>query len=902
MTGRHRRRPASGARGPVSGLDLATLPRRAAAHAGPLALVAVLVAIATALGSAAPRAVTRVADDAVASAVERAGTRADVVVTAATGYEDTASATNPDAAADATTAASQLEAGLRARLGDVLAPPVAVTASVPLALSGPSTPGAAATGSTTVRLAWAHGAGDVRWTAGTAPQDEDDAVQVGLSEAVAEAVDAGPGSTLLVSDADGRTVTLAVSGVFRAPEPDDPRWTDLGDLLSPRTAVVGPATSTAVAALLSDASLPGALAALDPRTVVRTVRFAPLPARIGTTEARLALRELPAVQAAPAVLGYAAARASVHTDLDGTLAAALAAVDDARDATAGLVIGAATVTALLLALTAGLLARRRTDDLAARRTRGATLPALTVEHTVEAVVVAAAGGVAGVLLAHVVVPGPVVLAQVLPVAAVAAVALPVAVLHRARSAADPVPRREDDVGRAHGGRGGGGRGRGADAGGGGPRDGRGARRAAAELALVALAAGALVALRGREPGGAPDPLASAAPVTTAVGGALVVARLLPLALRRLAPVVRRARGAVPVLALARARSDGPGALPLLALATAAALVVVAASGAQQVGRDQQAAALGAVGADVLVHGAPDAGLAASADAWSRAAGVTAVVAGRVADDVPAVTEAGRTRVRLVAADPAALRHLAALIGDPSTGAGAAPEATGAGAVEVTWDGQGRTVHPLAGVGAPGWDAVAGAAGDRPVLVVDIAELGGAEQAAPDTVWLAGPGAAAAVRAQPADGEAEVVQRSAVLAGLASEVLPRALVVAGRLTAVLLLVLVGLAVLVSSARGGPGRRRALDTLRTVGLTDREAAAVAAGEVLPGVLVATLAGALVGAGVSAFVVGNGTGAAPEVAWAWAALPVTVGAAAALAVVAVEQVRGGTHRLGDVLRASG
>ncbi|VTR77449.1 FtsX-like permease family protein [Cellulomonas hominis] len=872
----------------MSGLDLVTLPHRAAAHAGPLALVAVLVAIATALGSAAPRGVARVADDAVASAVERAGSRADVVVTAATGYEDTASATNPDAASDAATAASQLEAGLHARLGDVLAPPVAVTASVPLALSGPSTSGATATGSTTVRLAWAHGAGDVRWTAGTAPQDQDDAVQVGLSEAVAEALDAGAGSTLLASDADGRTVTLAVSGVFRAPEPDDPRWTDLRDLLAPTTAVVGPATSTAVAALLSDASLPGALAALDPRTVVRTVRFAPVPARIGTAEARLALSELPAVQAAPVVLGYAAARASVHTDLDGTLAAALADVDDARDATAGLVIGTATVTALLLALTAGLLARRRTDDLAARRTRGATLPALTVEHTVEAVVVAVVGGVAGVLVARLLVPGPLVLTQALPVAAVAAVTLPVAVLHRVRSAADPVPRRSDD-----------------GSAGGGPRDGSGARRTAAELALVVLAAGALVALRGREPGGAPDPLASAAPVATAAVGALVVARLLPLALRRLAPAVRRARGAVPVLALARARSDGPGALPLLALATAAALVVVAASGAQRVGRDQQVAALESVGADVLVHGAPDAGLAASADAWSRAAGVTAVVAGSVADDVPAVTDAGRTRVRLVAADPAALRRLAAVTGGPATattdrGTGA-PGATGA-AVEVTWAGEDRTVHPLTGVPAPGWGAVAGPAGERAVLVVDVAELGGVEQAAPDTVWLAGPGAAAAVRAQPADGEVLVVQRSAVLAGLASEVLPRALVVAGRATAVLLLVLVGLAVLVSAARGGPGRRRALDTLRTVGLTDREAAAVAAGEVLPGVLVATLAGALVGAGVSALVAGRGTGAAPDVAWAWAALPVAVGTAAALVVVAVEQVRGGTHRLGDVLRASG
>jgi putative ABC transport system permease protein len=898
VTGRHRDAGPGRRRGPaspgtqrrtvgsLSGLDLVTLPRRAAAHAGPLVLVAVLVALATVVGSAVPRAVARVADDAVASAVERAGAAADVVISSATGYEDTATATNPEAASDAVTAATQLDAGLRARVGDVVAAPVVVTASVPLALAAPegasggaSEAGSATVaGSTTLRLAWTHGAGTVRWTGGTAPGPDDDAVQVGLSEAVATALGAAPGTLLSATDADGRTVALVVSGVFRADEPGDPRWTDLGDLLEARTARVGPATSTAAAALLSDASLPGALAALDPRTVVRSVRFAPLPAQVGTAQARRVLAELPAVQASPVVLGSAAARASVHTGLDGTLGAALAEVDHARDEAAGLVVGAAAVTALLLALTAGLLARRRTADLAARRTRGATLPALTVEHALEAAVVAATGAGAGLLVAHLLAPGPVVLGQAVPVAALAVVALPAAARHAVRSAADPPPRRE------HGGN---------------PARGQDGRRVAVELALVALAAGAVVAARGRQPGAGPDLLAAAAPAAAAAVGAVVLARLVPLGLGRLGPLVRRSRRAVPVLALARARSDGPGPLPLLALATAAALVVVAASGAQQVGRDQEAAATASVGADVLVHGDPDAALARAAEAWSRAPGVTATLPARVADDVPAVTDAGRTRVRLLAADPAALRRLTAATSPAATAPSTDGDTLPPGTVELTWAGESRTVHPLRDVPAPGWSAVSAEGDDRPLVVVDVAELGGAD-AAPDTVWLAGSGAAGAVRADPPADRTVVVERAAVLEDLRSEVLPRAVVLAALATAALLLGLVGLAVLVQAARGGPARRRALDTLRTVGLTDREAAAVAAGEILPGVLAATLVGAFVGVGVTVLLAGTST-AGPAIAWSWTVLPAAVGAVVALGVVAVEQARGGTHRLGDVLRAA-
>ncbi|WP_454048619.1 FtsX-like permease family protein [Cellulomonas sp. Marseille-Q8402] len=902
MSARHRSRPARRR----STADLGTLPRRSAAQAGPLVLVAVLVALVVALASAVPRAVARVADDAVHAAVERAGTDADVVVTTRSGFVLSESGHDPDPAAGVVAAADDVAAGLRTRLGDVLRPYAAATTTPPLELAVDTpTPG-----ETTVRLVWTHDGDQVEWTSGAEPggpsfdvatdrDPEPEPVQVGLSEEVARSLGAATGDVLQAAAADGSAVDLRVSGLFRPVDPEAAHWRDVDDLLRPRVATVGPATSTRVAALLSDASLATALVFLDPGGVQRTVRLAFDPGAVGVAEADRVLAELPAAQASPAQIGWGAAGAALHSSAAGVLRGALADLAAARAASAALVAGAVAVGALLLVLTSGLLARRRAAELATRRTRGASSPGTAVELGVEALVVVAAGTGAGLLLAGAVVPGPVPLGTVLVVGTAAVLALVVAALrtaHPRTGGADP----------------GGARPRG------GVRDVRG-RRLAAELTLLALAGAAAVTLgaapgtvpagRGRggaAPAASPDLLAAATPVLLAAAGAVLVARALPALLRRLGPAASRSRRAVPVLAVARARSDGLAALPLLTVATAAALVVVGASSAAAVRHGQDAAAWRAVGGDVRVQGDADARLTTSAADWAAAPGVTVAVAVRVAEDVPARTADGSVRLDVVAGDPDALAALAAATPpDTRAGAAAAAGAVPAGEVQLRWDGQDRTVHAIAGLAVPA--PATGRAEGRAVVAVDVEELGGADAVPPTTVWLVGPGAADAVRAAPPGGEADVVDRATVLAGLRADVLPRALVGAAVASVALLLALVVLAVLVTAATGGPARRRALDVLRTVGLTDREARWVAAGEVLPGALLATAAGAALGCAVALVVLGPlglagdaGAGTA-LVAWPAVALPVLAGALAGAAVLQVEHARRRTHRLGQVLRTS-
>jgi putative ABC transport system permease protein len=909
VTGRHRVR---GARR-RAGVDLSTLPRRAAAQPGPLVLVAVLVALVVALVAAVPRAVARVSDAAVQAAVARAGADTDLVLTTTTAFTETGQGYDGSAEL-AREAADAVASGLAQRLGPVLRPPVVSTTSTPLALPARSADPGAARGETSLRLVWTPADDAVEWTSGGEPAGTGTAstsapVQVGLAEDVAGALGASAGDPLHLTAGDGTPVEALVSGVFRPADPDAATWHDLPDVLEPRVSRVGPATVTTAAALLSDDSLAAAVAAVGPREVQRTVRVAFEPGRVGAAAAERVLAELPAVQASPGTVGWGAAGGALHSSAVGVLRAAVAELAAARAAATALVVGGAAVGALLLVLVAGLLARRRTGELATRRSRGATLPALAAELAAEAVVVVGVGVAAGLGLAAAVVPGRVPVAAVLVVAAVAVPALPAAALRVARGDADPAR------GRAHGG----------------VRD-AGARRMAAELALVALAAGAVVVLRsgGAGEGGparaaaggasattsattaAPDLLAAAAPALLAGVAAVLVARLLPAAVHRLAPLAERSRRGVPVLAVARARSDGLAPLPLLAVAAAAALVVVGASCVTAVRDGQEAAAWASVGGDARVAGEPDADLAAAAAEWSGAPGVTAAVAARVARDVPARTGAGSTRVDVVAGEPEALAALAgalAATGHASAAPGAVDPGTGVaagGEVVLRWDGEERTVHAL-GLAVP--RPSAGRDDARAVVAVDVTELGGEAAVPPTTVWLVGPGAEAAVRAGTPPGDAEVTARSAVLAALRADVLPRALVGAAAASVALLLAFVVLAVLVAAAAGGPARRRTLDTLRTVGLTDREAGGVAAGEVLPAALLASAAGAVAGWAVPPLVLvplglagtpGSGLPAAPgSVAWVAAALPVVAGLLAGAGVLRAEHARRRTRRLGEVLR---
>ncbi|WP_367326276.1 FtsX-like permease family protein [Streptomyces sp. HUAS ZL42] len=241
--------------------------------------------------------------------------------------------------------------------------------------------------------------------------------------------------------------------------------------------------------------------------------------------------------------------------------------------------GTGSVALVVLTMAGGLAADRRRAELALLRARGASLRGLGGRLLAETAVVAVPAGALGLAAALLALPSgrstpSIAAAAVVTAVACAALPLRAAAAHR--------------LVRAHGGR--------EDVAS--VRPSR--RRTVAELTLLTLAAGAVETLRRR--GASGDQLVASAPVLVGVIAALLLIRLYPLPLRRLARPAGRLRGAVAHLSLARAgRTSASAALPLLALLTA--LTTAAFGGSVLAGvhdtRDQ--AALLAVGADARIE-------------------------------------------------------------------------------------------------------------------------------------------------------------------------------------------------------------------------------------------------------------------------------------------------------------
>ncbi|MFE7805964.1 FtsX-like permease family protein [Streptomyces sp. NPDC057430] len=248
--------------------------------------------------------------------------------------------------------------------------------------------------------------------------------------------------------------------------------------------------------------------------------------------------------------------------------------------------GIGAVAAVVLAMTGGLFAARRTAELALLRSRGGSLAGIGGRLLGETAVLAVPAAGLGLLLAALALPGgrwgP-ALAASGAVALLATLALPLRalVLHRRPLAHGG---REDLIA---------------------ARPSRG--RTVAELTLLALAVGAVVALRRRGTEDSGDHLVSSAPVLVALIAALVLVRLYPLPLRWAARPARRLRGVVGHLSLARAgRSSATGALPLLALLVSLTTAAFGGSVLAGVADARDRAALLETGADARVTGDADA--------------------------------------------------------------------------------------------------------------------------------------------------------------------------------------------------------------------------------------------------------------------------------------------------------
>ncbi|MYR58193.1 ABC transporter permease, partial [Streptomyces sp. SID625] len=178
-------------------------------------------------------------------------------------------------------------------------------------------------------------------------------------------------------------------------------------------------------------------------------------------------------------------------------------------------------------------------------------------------------------------------------------------------------------------------------------------RTVAELTLLVIAVGAVIALRRRgvsgSSDGSGDQLVSLAPVLIGVIAALVLVRLYPLPLRLLMRPAARLRGAVGHLSLARAgRTSVSAVLPLLALLTALTTAAFGGSVLAGVADARDHAALIAVGADARVEGT---GVlpAALPDRVRHAPGVRAVTEAAVNYQAKAGT--GFTQVTLAGVVP-----------------------------------------------------------------------------------------------------------------------------------------------------------------------------------------------------------------------------------------------------------
>ncbi len=440
---------------------------------------------------------------------------------------------------------------------------------------------------------------------------------------------------------------------------------------------------------------------------------------------------------------------------------------------------------------------------------------------------------------------------------------------------------------------------------------------------------------------------AAAPVLVAVAGALLLWRAVPPLLGGVMRVARRSRRAGPLLAVARARSTG-SALPFVALVVVVTLTALcgALAGTARVG--QVAGSWDTVGADAVVQTSlPNPSLSAVAARLAGADGVDAVALGRVRAGTLLFGVPGVQEVRVLAVDPGAYSALlartpfgaapalavlahastaAAAQADPGALPALVPGALLGTRAKVQW---GSVTIDLDAVGQvpalPAGQPDGTAAG--PTVVVDRAALTAVVKAAvaarakqtdspsyvtepaagdPDTVWAVGPGVAAAARSAAAPSGALVLTRAQWLADRRSDPLAGGLLA---LVALVAAVCAGLAIVVvvlDAAASAPGRGRSLATVRVLGMRRRDAARVAAGELLPPTLVAALGGLLIGVLLAGAIVaplalrlvtGQSSDPGLVLPW-WATVPVLLLAATVLVVVAVES-SARREGLGQMLR---
>jgi putative ABC transport system permease protein len=409
-----------------------------------------------------------------------------------------------------------------------------------------------------------------------------------------------------------------------------------------------------------------------------------------------------------------------------------------------------------------------------------------------------------------------------------------------------------------------------------------------------------------------------------LAGALVLLRLLPpgtsLALR----LALRSRRPLAVFGAARAAVTSRRALAWLVLAVPAGLAAFALTLGATAERGLVDGAWQTVGADARLDVTRDPAVTTPdlVRRLSGAPGVEQIVAGQVTDGARLSTGPDILVARLVVVS--AVEYARLLAATPPHLA--LPELAGpaAGGVPALVRLHSTSVQPglrldLLRDRAPAMPLVA--VGPAPtvgdaedVVIVDSATIAAAGMTVvPNTVWVTGPGTGAALTARTGEllstGAARPVLREDVLrarqgAPLSAWLLRLAWVGAGTLLA---LALLGLAL--GATASAPERWQTLTRLRTLGLRARDIHWVAAGELLPPVLLAAIGGPLLGLLLARLSLGplalrllTGQPDDPVLVppWWWLGL-IALGLLAAVAVVVpLEAARRRRLLLGEVLRA--
>ena len=880
---------------------------RARADVGPLLLVAAVVLVITLLAAAVPPLMRATATDAARDAVRRAGPKAAVQVEAR--WEDDygpngGRVRNERLAADVDDFRGRAEEALDPTLRATLRPPVTVVTSVSLVV----TDGSIQRHFQLDYLQNDSGGPAVTWVAGHAPratvtgnvETPPDGppweAQVGLSETEAAALKLRPGDHVPVEGDLHDKYNVLVSGVFRPVDPNDPGWQLVPWVVRPVTGLDGAGT-TRLGGLLSAESLPDGRLALLPDQLRRTVWFAADPDKLTWESAQRLAATVVALEATSASYAQRDSSLRWNTQLDSVLRAVRDQVNAAYAQASVLLIAVLAGAALVLLLAADLLARRRSPALIAARQRGAGLPSFAAELLIESAAVSLPAAALGLVLSLLLAGGAAPL-WALPVVVCALVAGPAfGTLAAARATRDRRAPANRAARRWQ------------------QRTGQ-LRRAAVDVAFLAAAAGAVVALRQRGITAGPDTaLPASAPTLGAVAGTLLLLRLMPAGTALVLRQALRSRRPLAVFGAARADATATRALPLLVLTATTALAAFAVTLDTTAARGLADGAWRTVGAEARLEVASDAvGLTPRIAARIAAApGVSQVVTAQITDPVRVIADRNALTPTLVVVDAAAFQRLLANSPLPDAPQLAALKSAGGGipALVRSSDGSlrpGRSIRldrenaqpiELNAVGtAPAVDNAAD------VIVVDAAA---GLPFAPNTVWVNGPGAARAISAAAPGGHAVV--RADVLRDRRTAPLNAGLVALDRAAAGTLLVLGLLGFALSAAASAPERWATLARLRTLGLRPRDTHRVAAAELLPPMLVAAVCGPLLGLllvkltfGALALRTLTGQPADPATAVPWWLIGVAALAmlGALTTVVAAEATARRPTRLGDVLRA--